>query len=148
MVRGCWSSALTMTSVSPTPSSLKKHTTLCCGCTLDLLTGTNWTDDQKKIPRLCTFYSHRADCETDHSLVMGKSSVQMKRFKCCRPKRAPCINISHSGNSATTKQFLISLRNTPPNTRQLSSDTQVASDTGNTKSMFEGIKKAIGPSVI
>ena len=48
---------------------------------------------------------HSADCDTDHSLVLSKIILSLKKLHHAKPKGLPKINIAHTNNAERIKHF-------------------------------------------
>ncbi|XP_050710731.1 uncharacterized protein LOC126995286 [Eriocheir sinensis] len=117
---------------------------------------------------LLTSTYHTADCDTDHSLVSSLAIFGRKTFRSCdwfdaksteltpviEAKRAALAEYRRSP-SEKTLQALRTARSKVQQTarrcaneywQELSHDIQTAAETGNIRDMYEGTKKALGPT--
>ena len=104
---------------------------------------------------------HSADFDTDHSLICARVRMQPKRLFHFRQKGHIRINISNTTYPEKNQQFRIRIRiriiylvifiiiYLVANNYwlQLCQSIQTSSDTGNIRGMYDGIKKATGPTM-
>ncbi|XP_049858189.1 craniofacial development protein 2-like [Schistocerca gregaria] len=81
---------------------------------------------------LLTRSYHSADCITGHALVACTLRLTPKKCHHAKPRGHPHINTDHVDDTQRKQDF---------------ASIQKAADSGNVKAMYDGIKKAVGPTV-
>ena len=91
---------------------------------------------------LATRSYHSADCDTDHAMVCSKVRLSPRKLNRSKPTGRTRINVARTADPQRREQFVGNYY-----WLKLCESIQNSAECGNVRGMYDGIKKALGPTV-